>query len=42
VSVPLRYTHTQVETAQLSDVEDAVRLVAAAVLRLGGDVSLAR
>jgi endoglucanase len=42
VSVPLRYTHTQVETAQLSDVEDAVRLVAATVLRLDRGISLAR
>jgi putative aminopeptidase FrvX len=42
VSVPLRSTHTPVETAQLSDVEDAVQLVAAAVLRLDRGVSLAR
>jgi endoglucanase len=42
VSVPLRYTHSPVETAQMSDVEDAVRLIAATVLRLDAGVSLAR
>ena len=42
VSVPLRYTHSPVETAQLSDVEDTVRVLVAAVLRLGADTPLAR
>jgi endoglucanase len=42
VSVPLRYTHSPVETVQLSDVEDAVRLLVAAVLRLDAGVSLDR
>jgi endoglucanase len=42
VSVPLRYTHSPVETAQLSDVEDAIRLIVATVLRLDSGVSLAR
>ena len=42
VSIPLRYAHSPVETAQLSDVEDAVRLVAAAVLRIDSQISFAR
>lgn len=42
VSVPLRYAHSPVETAQLSDVGDAVRLVAAAALRIDASTSFAR
>jgi endoglucanase len=42
VSVPLRYTHTPVETAQLSDVEDTIRLLVAAVRRLDGSLDLSR
>ena len=34
VSVPLRYMHSPVETVQLSDVEHAINLLAATVLRL--------
>jgi endoglucanase len=34
VSVPLRYMHSPVETIQLSDVEQAIELLAATVLRL--------
>jgi putative aminopeptidase FrvX len=36
VSVPLRYMHSPVEMVQLSDVEDAARLIAAFAQRLGG------
>ena len=42
VSVPIRYTHSPVETAQLSDVEAAIRLVAAAALRIDASTSFAR
>ncbi len=42
VSVPLRYTHTPVETAQLSDVEDTIRLLTATLLRIDGAASFAR
>lgn len=42
VSIPIRYAHSPVETAQLSDVEDAVRLVAAAALRIDAQISFAR
>jgi len=42
VSVPLRYTHTAVETVQLSDVEDSIRLIVAAVLRIDAQTSFAR
>lgn len=42
VSIPLRYAHSPVEQAQLSDVEDAIRLVAATVLRLDSSTDLAR
>jgi endoglucanase len=34
VSIPLRYMHSPVETADLGDVEQAVRLIAAFALRL--------
>lgn len=34
VSIPLRYMHSPVETADLGDVEDAVRLIVAFALRL--------
>lgn len=42
VSIPLRYAHSPIETAQLSDIEDAIRLVAAALLKLDAQTSLAR
>lgn len=42
VSVPLRYAHSSIETAQLSDVEDAVRLVAATALRIDAQTSFSR
>jgi putative aminopeptidase FrvX len=42
VSVPVRRMHTAVETAQLSDLEDAVRLLVAFARRLGGRLDLAR
>ena len=42
VSVPLRYTHTQVETAQLSDVEQTIAALTAAVLRIDRETSFAR
>lgn len=42
VSVPLRYTHSPIETAQLSDVEDTIRLLVAAIGRLDAGVELAR
>lgn len=42
VSVPIRYTHTPVETAQLSDVEDTIRLLAATLLRIDRHTSFAR
>ncbi len=42
VSIPLRYMHSPVELVQLDDVHAAARLIAAAALRLGGDVSFER
>lgn len=42
VSVPLRNTHTPIETAQLSDVEDTIRLLVATVQRLDGSLDLSR
>ncbi len=42
VSVPMRYPHTAVETAQLSDLEDSIRLLAAAVRRIDASTSFAR
>jgi endoglucanase len=42
VSVPLRYAHSPVETAQLSDVEDTIRLVAATLLRIDAGSSFSR
>ncbi|HET7045752.1 MAG TPA: M20/M25/M40 family metallo-hydrolase [Gaiellaceae bacterium] len=42
VSVPLRYTHTPVETAQLSDVEDSIRLLVATVRQIDASTSFAR
>ena len=37
VSIPLRYMHSPVETADLADVEQAVRLIAAFALRLDSE-----
>jgi len=42
VSVPLRYMHSPVELVQLSDVEAAVKLIAAFALRLAVEVDLRR
>jgi endoglucanase len=42
VSIPLRYMHSPVELVQLSDVDAAAKLIAAAALRLDGDTSFAR
>ena len=42
VSIPLRYMHSPVEMVQLSDVEDAARLIAAFCRRLPADVLLER
>lgn len=42
VSIPLRYMHTSVETAQLDDVENAARLLAAFCLRLEPGTELVR
>ncbi len=36
-SVPLRYGHSPVELAQLDDIDNAARLIAAFALRLGAD-----
>jgi putative aminopeptidase FrvX len=42
VGVPTRYLHSPSELVQLSDVEDAARVIAAAAARLGADVSFER
>jgi endoglucanase len=42
VSIPLRYMHSPVEMVQLSDVEDAAKLIAAFCRRLPADVALER
>lgn len=42
VSVPIRRMHTAVETAQLSDAEDEIRLLEAFARGLGPDLDLAR
>jgi endoglucanase len=42
VSTPIRRMHSPVETAQLSDLEDAVRLLVAFARRLGAGLDLAR
>ena len=42
VSVPLRYMHSPVELAQLDDVENAAKLIAAFALRLAADTSFVR
>ncbi len=42
VSVPIRRMHSPVETAQLSDLEDTVRLLVAFTRRLGPGLDLAR
>jgi len=36
VKIPLRYMHTPVETVSLSDMEDAARLIVAALERIAG------
>jgi len=42
VSIPIRYMHSPVELVQLDDVQAAVRLIAAAALRLDGDTRFTR
>jgi len=42
VSIPLRYMHSPVELAQLDDVENAAKLIAAFALRLAADTSFVR
>jgi len=42
VSIPLRYMHTPVETADLADIEAAVQLIVAFARRLDAGVSFAR
>lgn len=42
VSVPIRYAHTSIELAQLSDVEGAARLIAAFSQRLAADTDFSR
>lgn len=42
VSIPLRYMHSPVETVQLSDVENAIDLLAAVCLRLPADADFRR
>ena len=42
VSVPIRRMHTPVETAQLSDAEDEIRLLEAFARGLGPELDLAR
>ena len=42
VSIPLRRMHTAVETVQLSDLEDTVRLLVAFLRRLEPGLDLAR
>jgi putative aminopeptidase FrvX len=41
VSIPVRYMHSPVEVVQLGDVHACARLIAAAALRLDGDISFA-
>jgi endoglucanase len=42
ISVPLRYMHSPVEMAQMDDVENAARLIAAFAQRLAADMSFVR
>ena len=42
MSVPLRYMHTPVETADLEDIEAAIRLLVAFAHRLEAGVDLSR
>jgi endoglucanase len=42
VSLPLRYMHSAVEMVQLSDVDDAARMIAAFCRRVGDGIDLAR
>jgi endoglucanase len=41
VSIPLRYMHSPIEMADLGDIEGAVRLLAAAALKLEPGISFA-
>ena len=40
IAIPLRYTHSPVEVADLRDVESVISLTAAGVLGLGDDFPL--
>jgi endoglucanase len=42
VSIPLRYMHSPVEMAQLDDVENTAKLIAAFAQKLSGDLSFLR
>jgi endoglucanase len=42
VQIPLRYMHSPVELAQLSDIQDSARLIAAFAQRLSADLSFIR
>jgi len=42
VSIPLRYMHSPVEMAELSDIEATVELIAAFAMRLSSEVDLSR
>ena len=42
LSIPLRYMHSPVELVQMSDVQDAIDVIAAFTLRLEADTSLSR
>jgi len=42
VSIPIRYMHSPVELVQIQDIHAAARLIAAAALRLGADLSFTR
>jgi endoglucanase len=42
VSIPIRYMHSPVELVQLDDVQAAARLIAAAALRLDGEMKFTR
>jgi endoglucanase len=42
VSIPIRYAHSSIELAQWSDVDAAIRLVAAFAQRLSGEIDFSR